>query len=79
MLLLVKLRELARKKQAFHHGIAPRGAAEAVLSIEISRHEFIEAARVHGITEIDEFLRSDLFARSGFTYDAAGGRISRDF
>lgn len=79
MLLLVKLRELARKKQAFLHGIAPHAAADAVLVITIEVREFIEAARVHGITEIDEFLRSDLFARSGFRYEADAQLISRTF
>ena len=47
--------------------------------IEIHVREFIDAARVHGITEIDEFLKSDLFARSGFRYEADRQLISRTF
>ena len=66
VLLLVKLRELVRKNMAFNAGIAARGER-----VEIRHAERVGAARAHGITEVDEFLRSELFSKAGFVYDAA--------
>jgi hypothetical protein len=78
VLLLVKLRELARKKQAFRAGVSVRGA-EALLTIEIKVDELVDAARMHGITEVDDFLRCDLFERSNFKFDRGRGVITRGF
>ncbi len=70
MLLLVKLRELVRKHKARDEGM---GLEEG--RVEISKKEFLDAARAHGITELDEFLRCGLFQSAGFTWDAAAGKI----
>ena len=79
MLLLVKLRELVRKKRAFHTGVSHVGALDAAQRFDISKRELIDAARVHGITEVDEFLRCELFKRSGFFYDERQALISNEF
>jgi hypothetical protein len=70
VLLLVKLRELVRKHKARDEGM---GLEEG--RVEISKKEFLDAARAHGITELDEFLRCGLFQSAGFTWDAAAGKI----
>ena len=41
--------------------------------------DLVDAARVHGITRVDDFLSSDLFRRGGFSYDAQRSVIVRTF
>jgi DNA replication licensing factor MCM2 len=65
VLLLVKLRELVRKELGFR---AALNADAQIRSIRLDA--LLEAARAHGITDVDEFLRCDLFLRSGFAFDA---------
>jgi DNA replication licensing factor MCM2 len=77
VLLLVKLRELVRKQQAFEAGMDGAGAAPE--RVDVAMKDFLDAARVHGITEVDEFLKCELFRRAGFVYDAARRLISRTF
>ena len=73
MLLLVKLRELVRRKRARDAGM---GVAEGEGGrFEISKKDLLEAARAHGITEVDEFLRSPLFQSAGFEWDAAAQAV----
>ena len=79
MLLLVKLRELVRKRQAFEAGIAAARAAPGAEQVVVKLSERLEAARAHGITEVDEFLRCDLFARAGFEWDAARQVVVRNY
>ncbi len=75
MLLLVKLRELVRKKQAFEAGV---GLGDLVgEKITITLKEFQDAARAHGIKELDEFLKCELFKRAGFMWDAEDQTIVR--
>ena len=78
VLLLVKLRELVRKQQAFEAGIAAHRALPGGERVEIKLAQLLEAARAHGITEVDEFLKSDMFSRAGFVWDAARKMVVRD-
>jgi hypothetical protein len=78
VLLLVKLRELVRKRQAFEAGIASHRALAGGERVEVKLVDLLEAARSHGITEVDEFLKSELFLRAGFVWDAARKVVVRD-
>ena len=75
VLLLAKLRELVRRKLARDAGMGlePEGGG----GVEISKKEFLDAARAHGITEVDDFLRCSLFQSAGFQWDAAAAKILR--
>lgn len=75
VLLLHKLRELFRKKQAERAGLGP--TQDAALGLDVPLSKFLEAARVWGVTDVDEFLRCDLFKRSNFIYDGIRHVITR--
>ena len=79
MLLLVKLRELVRKRQAFEAGIADARAAPGAERVEVKLADLLEAARAHGIVEVDEFLKCELFVRAGFEWDAARKVVVRNY
>ena len=78
MLLLVKLRELVRKRQALA-GVDALDRDAPVDRVEVRLSDLVDAARVHGISRIDDFLTSDLFKRGGFSFDAQRAILVRNF
>jgi DNA replication licensing factor MCM2 len=83
-LLLLKLRQLVKERQALEFVRAgSRGAAAlagaGMERVEITSRDLLERAKAHGITDLGAFLTSDALRNAGFAYDAGRHIIVRDF
>lgn len=85
-LLLLKLRQLVKERQALEFVRAgSRGAAALAAAgmgmerVEVSARDLLERAKAHGITDISGFLGSEALRNAGFVYDARRLIIVRDF